>query len=171
MTKKFHVEFCMDSAAFFGDTGMEEAKILRRIAKARENGQTVGDCRDHNNNLIGKWWIRDEAEEIEAGDKEDARREAEEKKDTLIYRAEIFDFGSDYCGNPTAHWSMKNDAGERVGGSKSRRVQCGYQNERDDGPLVTLYGMHPGARIKSRVTEGSRQDSRMWVELTVWPKA
>lgn len=77
----FHVEFSMDSAAFFGTTGLEEGKILRRIAKARENGQTVGDCRDHNNNLIGKWWIRDIAEEIEDGDKVDARRDAERIED------------------------------------------------------------------------------------------
>lgn len=87
----------------------------------------------------------------------------------LTYRAEIYDFGSDYCGNPTAHWSMRNDEGERVDGSKSRRVQCGYQNERDDGPLVSLYAMHKGAKIISRVTGGDRCANRMWVELTVVP--
>ena len=58
MSPHFTVDFYMDNAAFESeDWASETSRILAAIARNVEGGETSGNCRDVNGNIIGKWGV------------------------------------------------------------------------------------------------------------------
>lgn len=54
----FNLKFKTDNAAFGEDKEHETVRILREITFKIENGQTEGNIRDINGNMIGNFKLR-----------------------------------------------------------------------------------------------------------------
>lgn len=88
------------------------------------------------------------------------------KQGRTRYVADVYDFGRDYCGNPTAHYRVidtRND-GRVIVESKSRREQTGYDGTHANAAVYALE-KKTGKRFRPRVIDGDRTMGRVRVEL------
>lgn len=72
------------------------------------------------------------------------------------YTGEIYNFSHDYCGNPTAHFTVwDHKTGKIIARTNKQRVQSGYDGSNAEGALYALQKA-TGKKLRIAHTKGNR---------------